>query len=708
MNQNFLKPNPCYVPNSSSFDQYQPSQSLVTQQLPQRSNEDIQLEMAKLIKNNRILSNNNIFPHEEASMEVLLAKERILKLIQAWDEKQIESWSLPALLLQLLNDSQSIDVMLKQFEQAANLAVQQEQEEQAAQSFNPNWNFSMINDDEEHSIQYKEYLKNSSNAIAPVLPTKEPEYSLSMGYGHLNTISETESDEVIKSSVKNLVPILNEYEVTFDDESECDVLIKDESSLIFTTFSNPLFDCNDDFTSSDDESLSNEDVPMENFKVYLNPLFDDEEISSEEIDPHYLNTKSDLIESLSNHDILIDSSSMFDYLDEFFAELMPTSIVNEERIKREHEEYISLMDKLLAINSFPRPLENFHANTIIETLPSSPIFVEDSDSFREEIDIFTGTDDLLPPGNRSTNLYIINLHEMASASLIFLMARATSTKSWLWHKRLSHLNFDTINDLAKNDLVTGLPKFKYHKEHLCLSCETPQQNVVMERRNQTLVESARTMLIFSRASLFLWAEAIATACYTQNRSIIHRRFNKTPYELINGRKPDISFLYVFGALCCLKNDREDIGKLGAKGDIGFFIGYSTNSCAYRVFNRRTKKIMETMNVTFDELLAMAFEQSSLKPRLQSMTSGQISSGLDLTYALSTITTQQPTKGELDLLFEAMYDDYIGGQPSATSRIAPAAQAHLVRQTLTESTIIADTTSSPSNSSSQATKFPNTS
>nr|GFA72700.1 retrovirus-related Pol polyprotein from transposon TNT 1-94 [Tanacetum cinerariifolium] len=83
------------------------------------------------------------------------------------------------------------------------------------------------------------------------------------------------------------------------------------------------------------------------------------------------------------------------------------------------------------------------------------------------------------------------------------------------------------------------------------------------------------MLIFSRAPLFLWAEAIATACFTQNRSIIHRRFNN--YELINSRKPDISFLNVFGALCYPKNDRTDIGKLGAKGDIGFFIGYSADS-----------------------------------------------------------------------------------------------------------------------------------
>nr|GFA65769.1 hypothetical protein [Tanacetum cinerariifolium] len=347
INQIFFEPNPCYESNSSSFDQNQLLQSFVTQQLPQRSNEDIRLEMAKLIKNNRILLNDNIFPHEQASMEVLLAKERILKLIQAWDEKKIESWSLPALLLQLLNDSQTIDEMLKRREQVANLAVQQEKEEQAVQSCTPNWDFSMINDDEEHFIQYKEYLKKSSNTITTVIPTEEPEYSLSMGYEHLSAISETKSDEVTKSSAKNLLPIPSEYEVTSDDENKCDVPVKDESSLVFATFSNPLFDDNDDFTSSDDESLSEEEVPIEEFKVYSNPLFDDEEINFDKIDPHYFNAESDLIESLSNRDTLFDSSPKFDYLEEFSGELMPTSI------------------------------------------------------FDEETDIFTGTDDLMPPGIES-------------------------------------------------------------------------------------------------------------------------------------------------------------------------------------------------------------------------------------------------------------------------------------------------------------------
>nr|GEX74057.1 hypothetical protein [Tanacetum cinerariifolium] len=264
------------------------------------------------------------------------------------------------------------------------------------------WNrLTFYNNDEEHSIQYKEYLENSSNAITPDLPTEEPEYSLSMRDEHLSTISKTESNELIKSNVENFVPTLSDSEVTSDNKSECDVPVKDESSPIFTTFSNPLFDCNDDFTSSDDESLSNEDVLMEKFKIYSNPLFDDEEIISNKIDPHYFNDESNLIESLINRDTLFDSSHKFDYLKEFSGELMPTSIINEERIKREHEEYISLMEKLLTINSFSCPLENFHANTIIETLPTPPIPVEDSDSIREEIDIFTGTDDLMPPGIES-------------------------------------------------------------------------------------------------------------------------------------------------------------------------------------------------------------------------------------------------------------------------------------------------------------------
>nr|GEU66971.1 retrovirus-related Pol polyprotein from transposon TNT 1-94 [Tanacetum cinerariifolium] len=265
-------------------------------------------------------------------------------------------------------------------------------------------------------------------------------------------------------------------------------------------------------------------------------------------------------------------------------------------------------------------------------------------------------------GNHSTNLYTINLYDMASASPICLMARETPTKSWLWHQRLSYPNFDTINDLAKNDLVSGLPKFKYAKEHIFPSCKqgkrkmashppkpvpnskeyfdsvgitheasaakTPQQNGVVERKNYTLVEDARTMLIFSHAPLFLWAEAIATA----------------------------------------------------------------------VYNRRTKKIMETINVTFDELSAMAFEQNSSRPRLQSMTSRQISSELELTYAPSTITPQRPSERDLDILFEPLHNEYFGGRPSKAPRTIPAAPVLQNLQAPTASMSIQDSAPTPTNSS----------
>nr|GFD37268.1 hypothetical protein [Tanacetum cinerariifolium] len=162
--------------------------------------------------------------------------------------------------------------------------------------------------------------------------------------------------EVIKSSGKNLVPIPSESEVTFENESECDVPVNDESSPIFTTFLNSLFDFNYDFTSSDDESLSNKDVLIKDFKIYSNSLFDDEEIISTKIDPHHVNAESDLIESLLNHDTFIDSSPIFDYfLEEFSSELahiypIPSRI---EEADFDLEEEIRLVENLLYDNSSP-------------------------------------------------------------------------------------------------------------------------------------------------------------------------------------------------------------------------------------------------------------------------------------------------------------------------------------------------------------------
>ncbi|GJX77448.1 retrovirus-related pol polyprotein from transposon TNT 1-94 [Tanacetum coccineum] len=127
------------------------------------------------------------------------------------------------------------------------------------------------------------------------------------------------------------------------------------------------------------------------------------------------------------------------------------------------------------------------------------------------------------------------------------------------------------------------------------------------------------MLIYAKAPLFLWVEAVATACYTQNRSIIRRRHGKTPCELLHDRKPDLSYLHVFGALCYPNNDSENLGKLQAKVDIGIFIGYAPKKKAYCIYNRRTRKIIETIHVDFDELTTMASEQSNLEPALHEMT-----------------------------------------------------------------------------------------
>ncbi|GKD55259.1 putative ribonuclease H-like domain-containing protein [Tanacetum coccineum] len=156
---------------------------------------------------------------------------------------------------------------------------------------------------------------------------------------------------------------------------------------------------------------------------------------------------------------------------------------------------------------------------------------------------------------------------------------------------------------------------------------SPWQNGVVERRNHTLIEVARTMLIYGKALLFLWAEAVATACYTQNRSIIRLRHGKTPYELLHDKPPDLSFFHVFGALCYPTNDSENLGKLQPKADIGIFIGYTPIKKAFRIYNRRTRRIIETIHVDFDELTAMAFEHSSSGPALHEMTPTTISSRL---------------------------------------------------------------------------------
>nr|GEX95507.1 hypothetical protein [Tanacetum cinerariifolium] len=230
------------------------------------------------------------------------------------------------------------------------------EEEQAAKA--QNWKLPVCYDDdddedEERSNSLKDNIISGlppCAAITPISLTKEPVDSFKMGDEHLNTIPAMESDEFIKSSVENLVPNPSKSE----GENECDV------PACFTTFSNILFDADYDFYSINDQSLSDEDFPKE---IYSNPLFD-EEIIYMKIDPHHFNGESDLIESMLNHDSsIIPSSSK---IDSFFDEFA---------------EFVS---------------ENSNAD--IESFSPSPILVEDSDSFMEEIDLSFTPDEPMPPG----------------------------------------------------------------------------------------------------------------------------------------------------------------------------------------------------------------------------------------------------------------------------------------------------------------------
>nr|GEX85120.1 hypothetical protein [Tanacetum cinerariifolium] len=214
------------------------------------------------------------------------------------------------------------------------------------------------------SISFKNTSQISSiHSIAPIQSTKEPEHLLSMGYKHFSNTPETEYDEVSEFDAENLLLIPSKCEVTLEDEIECDMPAIEDCSPVFTTFSNPLFKDDDNFYSSDDESLPDEDVPAEEFKIYSNPLCDEDEINSDKLDPHCFNVESNFVESLLNHDTFIDFSSKFD-----FSEL-------NAKI----------------------------ADTIIESLPLLPIPVQDGNSQQEEIDIVSSLDDVLPPSVENDN-----------------------------------------------------------------------------------------------------------------------------------------------------------------------------------------------------------------------------------------------------------------------------------------------------------------
>nr|GEV61875.1 retrovirus-related Pol polyprotein from transposon TNT 1-94 [Tanacetum cinerariifolium] len=252
-------------------------------------------------------------------------------------------------------------------------------------------------------------------------------------------------------------------------------------------------------------------------------------------------------------------------------------------------------------------------------------------------------------GSRGTDLHSITLQDTTSPNPICLMAKATSSQAWLWHRRLSYLNFDTINLLSKNDIVARPKRTSCSKGilHQTSVARTPEQNDVVERQNLTFVEAARTMLSAAKVPLFFWVEAIATTCFTQNHSLVIPRHEKTPYHIINDQKPSVRFFYIFGSLCYIVRDGENLNKMKEKGDACIFVGYSTQSRAYRVFNKRTRVIVETIHVNFDELPHKAPDHVSSDPDPESKTVTMLN--------------------ELDLLFSLMFDELLNGSSQVVSK-----------------------------------------
>nr|GEW20499.1 hypothetical protein [Tanacetum cinerariifolium] len=212
---------------------------------------------------------------------------------------------------------------------------------------------------------------------------------------------------------------------------------------------------------------------------------------------------------------------------------------------------------------------------------------------------------------RENNMYNVDLKNIVpSGDLTCLFAKATLDESNLWHRRLGHVNFKTMNKLVKGNLVRGLPSKVFENNQTCVackkgkqhraSCKTKPVNSVSQPLQRTLIEAARTMLADSLLPIPFWAEAVNTACYVQNRVLVTKHQNKTPYELLLGRIPSIGFMRPFGCPVTIFNTLDPLGKFDGNVDEGFLVGYSVSSKAFRVFNSRTQIVQETLHINFLE------------------------------------------------------------------------------------------------------------
>ncbi|GKA99146.1 retrovirus-related pol polyprotein from transposon TNT 1-94 [Tanacetum coccineum] len=317
-------------------------------------------------------------------------------------------------------------------------------------------------------------------------------------------------------------------------------------------------------------------------------------------------------------------------------------------------------------------------------------------------------------GNRGSDLYKISLQETSSSTPINFMAKALPTQAWFMHRNLSILTSTTSTFLSKKEVVkftktevmsrsTDVPlvsskcQKKFIQDKGCSKFE--RTNDIVKRRNRTLVEVARTMLSAFKLPLFFWAEAIATPCYTQNRSIIIPKHEKMAYHIINDRKPSIKHLQIFSCTCYLTRDGENLDKMKEKGDSCILVGYSTQSKGYRVYNKRTRLIVESIHLRFDELKDMsetsvANDTSGLIPQ-QQKASDYENSGPDpqLQNVSPSADTTVPLQQELDLLFGPLYDEFFNAGTSRVNKSSSPTDNYAQQDTVPSMTIHPTTESS---------------
>ncbi|GJS09072.1 hypothetical protein Tco_0365868 [Tanacetum coccineum] len=386
--------NQSYDPNFSGFDQYQPQFS-ITYQLPRDPNKDMLLEMEKLIRNNRIFFNNNIFLHEEMSIRALLAKERILKLFQAWDEKQIETWRLPELLPQLLNDSKTIEEERIKRKQAANLEIQKEE------------SFKKKDISIEEIMSEKRMIDDEINDI-----TNDLSYKRFRG--------EKIDDEYERDCEIKIKQLLQDYSGLDIEMWKKERVLMEEKSLTVSQRIKSI--CNDD----EDDSIHLRDIiALYSSSKAITPDLPDNSLSMG--DEHLSTSVENLVlipsefEGISNvtYDVPVgEDSSTFDALndhseilsdsndddtssdDDDFVDIEYVSLEEVNDVKQEEEEInledilqiqdVILCEKLLNINRLITNIESLNDNpTFDRVLKSSfpfPIPVVDSDSFFEESD----------------------------------------------------------------------------------------------------------------------------------------------------------------------------------------------------------------------------------------------------------------------------------------------------------------------------------